>query len=73
MPMFADAGHPSEKGQHGVIGGILICELVQGSLFHVLMWRSRLSKRTVKGIGAAETMATGGTVGEGILISASLS
>ena len=55
--MFSDAGRPSEHGQLGYIGGILLGRLKQGSIFHPLTWRSHLSNRPTKSSGSAETLA----------------
>ena len=66
--MFSDAGRPSEHGQLGYIGGILLGPLRQGSIFHTLTWRSHLSNRPTKSSGSAETLAAGDAIDDGKLI-----
>lgn len=71
--MFADADRLCEKRQLGISVGILIGDLIEGSLFHVLTWSSHLSKRAVKSIGASEKVATSAAIDKVILISAACS
>ena len=66
--MFSDAGRPSEYGQLGYIGGIFLGPLKQGSIFHILTWRSHLSSRPNNSSGSAETLAAGVTIDDGKLI-----
>ena len=61
---FADASRPSDHGQLGLVTGLLIGELEQGSIFHTIQWHSHKSKRPVKSIGAAEILAAGEGIDE---------
>lgn len=61
---FADASKPNEYGQIGVLTGLLVGKLEQGSIFHSLSWISHKSKRPVKCIPAAEILASGETIDE---------
>lgn len=71
--VFCDAARPSDYGQLGTLGGLLLGQLQKGSLFHVLFWNSSLSKRPVKSIASAEVLAAGRGIDEGILVSLALS
>lgn len=66
--IFSDAGRPSDYGQIGHIGGILLGPLTQGSIFHTLSWRSHLSSRPTKSSGSAETLAAGDEIEKGKII-----
>lgn len=56
---FADAARPYEHGHFRYIGGLVIGEPIQKSIFHSVGWHSHLSKRPVKSSRSAETVATG--------------
>ena len=71
--VFADAARPNGSGQLGILSGLLIGDFEESSVFHVLSWYSRLSKRPTKSIGSAEVLAAGMAVHEGILISSAFS
>ena len=66
--MFSDAGRPSDYGQLGYIGGMLLGPLKQGSIFHILTWRSHQKSRPTKSSGSAETLAAGNAIDDGKLI-----
>ena len=57
--VFADAAKPGEHGQVGYLAGFLIGELKEGSVFHLITWRSHRSARPVKSTASAETIAAG--------------
>ena len=63
--MFSEASRPSDYGQLGYIGGILFGPLKQGSIFHIVTWRSILSSRPTKSSGSAETLAAGDAIDNG--------
>lgn len=69
--VFADAGRRNENGQLGYITGLLFGKLNVGSTFHTLSWTSHKSKRPVKSIGAAETLAAGCAIDEGKMLAKS--
>ena len=62
--MFSDASKTADKSQLGYIGGLLIGELHDSSLFHTLTWSSHRSSRPVKSVGAAEILAAGEAIDE---------
>lgn len=64
---FADAARPCEYGQIGDIGGLVIGDLKQSSVYHAVDWNSHLSKRPTKSSGSAETLAAGEAVEMGII------
>ena len=49
--------------------GILFGEMNRGSVFHVLSWRSNISKHPVKSIVSAETFAASAALDEALLVS----
>lgn len=63
--VFTDAGKPSTRAQRRIIGGLLIGDHKEGSVFHTLQWNSHLSHRPVKSIASSEVLAAGEGVDEG--------
>ena len=57
LPCSQMQARPGENGQPGMICGLLSGDMNRGSIFHVLSWRSNLSKRPVKPIDSAEKLA----------------
>jgi len=68
LVVFADASRKQDHGQLGMLSGLLFGELSEGSTVHVLSWSSRKSKRPVKSIASAETLAVGEAIDEGKLL-----
>lgn len=66
--VFADASRSVEHRQLGFVAGLLIGQFNIGSIYHTLSWSSRKSKRPVKSIGAAEILAAGEAIDEGIVL-----
>ena len=66
--IFADASHPSDHVQLDFLSGLLFGDFASGSVFHVLSWFSRNSRRPVKSIASAETLAAGEAIDEEKLI-----
>ncbi len=66
--VFSDASRSSDYGQLGFIAGLLIGDFKCGSVFHPLHWASHKSKRPVKSVGSAETLAAGSAIDEGKLL-----
>lgn len=56
---FFYAAEPNHHGQNGFIGGLIIGEIGNGSIFHSVDWKSHLSERAVKSSGSAEKVAPG--------------
>ena len=68
IPVFSDAGRREDHGQLSYVAGLLIGDISKDSIFHTLSWSSRKSKRPVKSIGAAETLAAGEAIDEGKIL-----
>ena len=62
--VFSDANRQNSSAQLGYIAGLVLGDLQTGSPFHVLGWTSRKSKRPVRSIGSAETIAAGIAIDE---------
>ena len=73
VAIFADAARLSENAQPRMIDGLLFDDMNHGSIFHVLSWRSNLSKHPVMSTGSAEALAAGAALDDYLLISSSLS
>ena len=71
--VFADAGRQSDYGQLSTIAGVLLGSLQQESTFYTLSWSSRKSRRPVRSIGSAETLAVGEAIDEGKLLKEAIS
>ena len=65
---FADASKTDDKGQLGMVTGLMIGELSTGAVFHSLIWFSKRAKRPVKSVASAEVLATGAAADEGMLL-----
>ena len=70
--VFSDANRQDSNGQLGFICGLLVGPFSVGSLFHTISWSSKKSKRPVRSIGSAETIAAGVAIDEGKLLVMSL-
>lgn len=66
--VFCDASRSKTHGQICYIAGLLIGDLSKGSIFHTISWTSHKSRRPVKSIGTAETLAAGEGIDEGKVI-----
>ncbi len=66
--IFTYASHPSDHGLLVFLSGLLFGNFASGSVFHVLSWSSRKSRRPVKSIASAETSAAGEAIDEGKVI-----
>ena len=66
--VFADASRKEDHGQLSFLSGILFGNLASGSVFHVISCSSRKSRRPVKSVASAETLAAGDAIDEGKLI-----
>lgn len=69
--MFSDADRRNSNGQIGFIAGFVISDFAKGSPLHVLTWKSQKSKRPVRSIGLAQTIAAGAVIDEGKFFAAS--
>lgn len=67
---FSDAGRECDNAQLAHLTGLLIGGFQRGSIFHLLAWSSHKSRRPVKSIGAAETLACGEALDDGKLLAA---
>ena len=65
---FADASKTDDKGQLGMVTGLMIGEPSTGAVFHSLTWFSKRAKRPVKSVASAEFLATGAAADEGMLL-----
>lgn len=65
---FADAARPSENGQLGFLGCLLIDPLEAGSTMHTLSWTLELSQRPAQSIASAEVLAARDAIDTGKLI-----
>lgn len=61
---IASASKCDENEQLGIISGLWIGELTNESIFHVTSWLSHKSKRPVKSVPAAETLAASEEIDE---------
>lgn len=68
VAVFADASKSDENGQLGIITGLLIGDMKEGSVFHNTSWLSHKSKRPVKSVPAAEIFAAAEGIYEGKMI-----
>ncbi len=66
--VFTDASRSDENGQIGVIAGLMLGDLEEGSTFHLLSWMSHKTRRPVKSIPAAKILAASEGIDEGKLI-----
>eukprot|EP00171_Calliarthron_tuberculosum_P023065 IDg23065t1 len=66
---FADANKLDATGQLGMITGLLLGDMKGGSVFQVLSWFSKKSRRPVKSVASAEVLAAGYASDEGMLLS----
>ena len=57
--VFSDASRTDDRGQLGILCGLLVGELKSGAIFHTASWSSFVSKRPVKNVPAAEIFAAG--------------
>ena len=73
MVVFADASKSNENGQLGIVTGLLIGDLCEGSVLHNISWISHKSKRPVKSVPAAEILAAAEGIDEGKMISGAYS
>ena len=71
--VFADASKSNENGQLGIVTGLLIGDLCEGSVLHNISWISHKSKRPVKSVPAAEILAAAEGIDEGKMISGAYS
>ena len=67
--VFSDASRITDYGQLGFVAGLLFGKLEQDAVIHVVSWSSHKSRRPVKSIGAAETLAAGEAIDEGKVLS----
>ncbi len=68
---FADASRKDDHGQFCFLSGLLFGDLKLDSIFHVLSWSSIKSRRPVKSVASAETLAAGEAIDEGkVLVNA---
>ena len=65
---FADASKVEDKGQLGMVTGLMVGDFTTGAVFHALTWFSKRAKRPVKSTASAEVLATGAAADEGILL-----
>ena len=66
--VFADASKKDDHVQLCYLSGLLFDDLQTGSVFHALSWCSRKSRRPVKSIASAETLAACKAIGEGEML-----
>lgn len=66
--VFSDASRVDENGQIGIVSGLLLGELKEGTPYHILSWISHKTKRPVKSVPAAEILAASGAIDEGKLL-----
>ena len=64
MLAFADASRSDDRGQLGVLIGLLIADLKSDTIFHAISWLSHKSKRPVKSVPAAEILASAEAIDE---------
>ena len=62
--VFADASRSGDHGQLSYLSCLLFGDLQKDSIVHTLSWTSHKSKRPVKSVGAAETLAAGEAIDE---------
>jgi len=70
--VFSDANRSNSSGQLGFIAGLVIGDFKKDSPFHAFAWASRKSKRPVRSIGSAETIAAGIAIDEGKILALSV-
>eukprot|EP00178_Gracilaria_changii_P027963 TRINITY_DN936_c0_g2_i2.p1 TRINITY_DN936_c0_g2~~TRINITY_DN936_c0_g2_i2.p1 ORF type:complete len:399 (+),score=36.11 TRINITY_DN936_c0_g2_i2:473-1669(+) len=63
--VFADASRTMDHGQLGFVAGLMFGKFEEGSVFHPISWSSHKSRRPVKSIGSAETLAAGEAIDKG--------
>lgn len=68
--VFDDASRSDENGQIGIIAGLVVGDVREGSTFHTLLWLSHKSKRALKSVPLAEILAAAEGIDEGKAISA---
>lgn len=66
--VFSYAGRSADKPQLCYLPGMLVDEMCEGSIFHLLSLSSHKSHRPVKSIGLAEILAAGEPIDEGKMI-----
>lgn len=66
--VFSDASRVDENGQIGIVSGLLLGELKEGTPYHILSWISHKTKRPVKSVPAAEILAASESIDEGKLL-----
>ncbi len=69
--IFADTSRKDDYGQLCFLSGLLFGDLKLDSIFHVLSWSPRKSRRPVKSVASAETLAAREAIDEGkVLVNA---
>lgn len=63
--VFSDASRTDDRGQLGILTGLLVGELKSEAIFHTASWLSFVSKRPVKNVPAAEIFAAGHGIDNG--------
>lgn len=66
--VFSDASRIDENGQIGIVSGLLLVELTEGTKFHALSWLSHKAKRPVKSIPSAKILAASEAIDEGKML-----
>lgn len=61
---FSDASKVDENGQLGIICGLLVGDMSEGSVFHPITWLSHKSRRPIKSVPAAEILAASEAIDE---------
>lgn len=70
--VFSDANRHDSCRKIGFIAGLVVGEFKSGSPLYTLTWSSRKSRRPVRSIGSAETIAASIAIDEGKIISKSV-
>ena len=65
VTVLADASRQNGRSQLCYLAGLIFGDLSSGSTFHTLSWTSYKSKRPVKSVTYAETLAPGEAIDEG--------
>ena len=65
---FADASKTEEKGQLGMVAGLMLCKIKTGSLFHAIQWSPKRAKRPANFVASAEVLSTGDASDEGLIL-----
>lgn len=65
---FSDASKVDDKGQLGMISGLMLGELKTKAVYHSITWFYKKAKRPVKSVASAEVLGTGAAFDESVLL-----